>query len=460
MAALSSRKLEIVRTLVETAPDKIVGGLQRALADTAGDTVLTSVRQLVEAEVADRTLRNRAFQPVFPLFVGDGSDRHSLVFPARALGLIWRGLKTTAPREMAAAAENANEHRPMDPGRIYDSLATAAAAGLRAREIREFKTAGELCDAAGSSPGGGEALAACLDISPVVRRALPRLPEWIGPPDEEIGAAARLAYKDAVSVAEDAGPRFFEMLAGQLKPPWMVLRIISAVMDRPTERYLADSELGGFPERVMADIDESLRAITRMDLDAGPDAGRAAGRLVELITQQAFELEVCIETTRDHGWGQRIVGQKKALASAVEVRLRDLDKLVAAALPSMQSGFARPRRNGPQLDTAPDPRAVVRATTTLAFAQEVRLCANYGGFSAAHAKMTEKLSATLDRYVEDVLIDVRNGDVADLAKARAFLMIAADFVGFVRDAQAAEFIRRRAASACAPPPDNCVVLDA
>jgi hypothetical protein len=33
-------------------------------------------------------------------------------------------------------------------------------------------------------------------------------------------------------------------------------------------------------------------------------------------------------------------------------------------------------------------------------------------------------------------------------------------VGFVRDAQAAEFIRRRAASACAPPPDNCVVLDA
>jgi hypothetical protein len=458
MAALSSRKLEIVRTLVETVPDRIVGGLQRALADTGGDTVLTSVRQLVEAEVADRTLRNTAFQPVYPLFVGDGSGRHGLVFPVRALGLIWRGLKTTAPHEMAAAAANANEHRPMDPGRIYDSLAVAAAAGLRAREIREFKTAGELCDAAG--PNGGEALAACLDISPVVRRALPRLPDWIGPPDDEIGAAARLAYKDAVSVAEDAGPRFFEMLAGQLKPPWMVLRIISAVMDKPTERYLAESELGGFPGRVMADIDESLRAITRMDLDAGPDAGRAAGRLVELITQQAFELEVCIEMTRDHGWGQRIVGQKKALATAVEVRLKDLDKLVAAALPSMQSGFARPRRNAPLLDTAPDPRAVTRATTTLAFAQEVRLCANYGGFSAVHAKTTDKLSATLDRYVEDVLIDVRNGDVADLAKARAFLMIAADFVAFVRDAQAAEFIRRRAASACASPPDNCVVLDA
>jgi hypothetical protein len=103
---------------------------------------------------------------------------------------------------------------------------------------------------------------------------------------------------------------------------------------------------------------------------------------------------------------------------------------------------------------------VTRATTTLAFAQEVRLCANYGGFSAVHAKTTDKLSATLDRYVEDVLIDVRNGDVADLAKARAFLMIAADFVAFVRDAQAAEFIRRRAARRRRSPPDNCVVLDA
>src|SRR5450759_2864660 len=103
MAALSDRKIAIVRTLVESAPDKIVGGLQRALAETAGDTVLASVRQLVEAEAADRVLRNAVFQPVTPLFVGDGSDKHSLVFPARALAMVWRGLKAVAPEEMAAA---------------------------------------------------------------------------------------------------------------------------------------------------------------------------------------------------------------------------------------------------------------------------------------------------------------------------------------------------------------------
>ena len=149
-----------------------------------------------------------------------------------------------------------------------------------------------------------------------------------------------------IARVEDAGARFFEMLAAQLTPPWMVLRIISAIMDKPTERYLAESELGGFPERVMAEIDDALKAISKLDLDRGPEAGRAAGRLVELITRQTFELEVCIEITRDHGWGHRIFGQKKTLANLVEARLREADKLTTSTLPMESSGFSRPRRPG------------------------------------------------------------------------------------------------------------------
>ena len=466
MVALSDRKIAIVRTLVESAPDKIVGGLQRALAQTAdGDTVLASVRQLVEAEAADRMLRNAVFQPVTPLFVGDGSDKHSLVFPARALAAVWRGLKAAAPEEMAAAAQASAgvaaaltaEQRPPDPNKSYDVLTQAAAAALRANERRDFRAASEVCELA--RPGGAEALAACLDIAHVVRRALPRLADWVAQPGEETGAAARLAYKDAVAITEDAGPRFFEMLAGQLAPPWMVLRIISAIMDKPTERYLADSELGGFPERVMGEIDEALKAIGQLDLDAGPKAGRAAGRLVELITQQTFELEVCIELTRDHGWGRRIVGQKKALANAVEARLRDAEKLATAALPMESSGFSRPRKSGPKLDEAPDPKPALRAMTLLTFAHEIRFCANYGGFAAMHAKVTEKLSGQVDHYVEDVLDHLRTGDVADVAIAHAYRLIAADVTGLVRDDKAAELVRRRAATSCAPP-DNSVTLDA
>src|SRR5260221_10214711 len=145
MVALSDRKIEIVRTLVESAPDKIVGGLQKALAETTGgDTVLASVRQLVEAEARDRVLRNAVFLAVTPLFVGDGSDKHSLVFPARALACIWRGLKVVAPAEIGAAGAAsdavakaiATDRRPPDASAIFDGLVELAAPALRTSDLR------------------------------------------------------------------------------------------------------------------------------------------------------------------------------------------------------------------------------------------------------------------------------------------------------------------------------------
>jgi hypothetical protein len=461
MAALSDRKIEIVRTLVESAPDKIVGGLQRALAETGGDTVLASVRQLVEAEARDRMLRNAVFSAVSALCVGDGSSTHSLVFPARALAFIWRGLKTAAPIEMAAAhnaaaavaSAAAAEQRLPDPAKAFDAVVAAAAAALRAGEPRDFRIAAELCERA--RPGGVEAFAACMDISPVVRRAIPRLPDWVAKPADEVSAAARLAFKDSVAISEDAGPRFFEMLAAQVNPPWMVLRIISAIMDKPTERYLHDSELGGFAERVMNDIDEALRAIGKLDLDGGPAAGRAAAERVGLITEQTFELEVCIELNRENGWGKRIMDQKKALASVVEGRLKDAEKLSLTALPTGSSRMARFRKAVPVLDEPPDMKTVGRLLTLLTFAAEARHFANHGGFSAAHTKMVEKIGAQLDHYVEEVLDIMRGGEV-DATIARAYLMVAADVAGLIRDEKARELVRRRAGAAANAEPSPTI----
>jgi hypothetical protein len=460
MVALSDRKIEIVRTLVESAPDKIVGGLQRALAQTGEDTVLASVRQLVDAEARDRMLRNAVFAPVVALCVGDGSSTHSLVFPARALSFVWRGLKAAAPGEMAAAqaaaaalaSAVAGQQRLPDPNKIFDQVVIVAAEALRSSEVRDFRVAAEMCERA--RPGGAEAFAACMDISPVVRRAIPRLADWVAQPADEISAAARLAFKDAVNIAEDAGPRFFEMLAALITPPWMVLRIISAIMDKPTERYLHDSELGGFPDRIMNDIDEALKAIRSLDLDGGPSAGRVAAERVGLITEQTFELEVCIELNRDHGWGKRIMDQKKTLALAVEGRLKEAEKLVNAALPTGSVGMSRFRKATPRLDDPPDAKAVTRALTVLTFAQAARPFAGHGGFSAAHTKALEKIGALLDHYVEEVLDIQRTGE-ADPAIAQGYLQVAAEVAGLVRDEKAAEMVRRRAGAACrveAPPP--------
>ena len=447
MVALSERKIAIVRTLVESAPDRVVGRLQEALVDSAGDTVLAGVRRLVEIEAADRRLRNTILSPIAPMCVGDGADNRRLIFPARALPHLWHGLKDLAP-DIVGAIAAAIERDGLDEidSRPFDALTRLAASALRAREQRDFFMAAEICDRA--RPGGADALAACIDLAPIVRKTLTRLPDWIAHSGEETAAASRIAYKDAVAISEDAGPRFFEMVAAQLTPTWMVLRVISSVMDKPTERYLADSEAGGFGERVMTEIDEALVAISKLDVDGGPAAGRKAGRLVGLIAQQTMELEACIELDRDHGWGHRIVNQRKALASLVEGCLREAEKLAAAALPTEMASKQRMHRKLPRLTVPPEHRAVLRAMTLLSFTQEIRVSANYAGFSATHAKALDNIGAMLDHYIEDVLDHIKTGDAPDLVVAEAFLGVAADFWQLIRDEKTAALIRRRAKTAC------------
>ncbi|WP_165842832.1 hypothetical protein [Phenylobacterium deserti] len=446
MPALSERKLQIVRTLMESAPDQVIGGLHAALADTGGDTPLASVRRLVEGEARERRLRNIILEPIAPMCVGDGRDPHHLVFPARALGAVWRGLKTVAASQIAEAELALYDYRPgevVPP--VFDRLGRLAARGVRERSNPGFTAAAEACEAAWA--GGADAFVACLDLCAVVRRSIYRLQEWTGQPTEEVSITARLAYKDAVAISEDAGPRFFEMLGAQLPHRWMILRVISAVMDRPTERYLAATELAVFGERVLRDIEEALRTIAKFDLDGGVELASEAARLVELITFEATELETCIDLTHESGWGKELVKHRRSLASVVESRLRETEKYFNLALPTGAAKLKRIRRSIPRLAVAPDQRNVGRLMSLLMFLRDIRSSANYGGFASARARTLEKLGEELDSYVEEVLDFLKNGDAENEDNACAFMAIAADVSRLLRDDAAADLVRRRTASA-------------
>jgi hypothetical protein len=459
MAALPERKLQIVRTLVEAAPDHVVSGLHAALAETGGDSALADVRKLVEFEARDRRLRNIVLAPIAPMCVGQGRDVQRLVFPSRALGGVWRGLRAIAPTAIADAEMALYDYRPGETSaEPFDRLVRLAANALRAGQASEFVKVADACEEAWS--GGAAAFVGCLDLAPVVRAASFRLADWTSHVGEEVTAGARLAYKDAVTIAEDGGPAYFEMIAAQLPHHWMVLRVISAVMDKPNERYLADSELAGFGERILSEIDDALKAIAHLDLDAGPAAGAHAAKLVELITFQTSELETCIDLTREHGWGSRLVKQRQSLASLAEGRLREAEKWAATALPTGPAKLKRIRRSIPKLSMPPDERAVRRAMTLLTFVRDLRSSANYGGFAAARGRALEKLGEMLDHYVEEVLDLLKTHDAESEDNARALLGVAADFSRLVRDDKAAELVRRRTAAACQQEPPELIAAQA
>lgn len=447
--ALSDRKIEIVRTLVEQAPDKVVGSLRQALAQTADESALGGVKRLVEGEVADRTLRNTVLQPIVPMCVGAGDDADTLTFPSRALPLIWRALKRRYPETIEKARVTLEEE--FEAHKIEDALnvvSRAAADGVREKADPDFQAAYDLAEA--GRPGGGALLTACLDITPIVRRSIQRLPEWTTHPGGQTTAAARLAYKDSVAIVDDAGPIYFQMLAAQMAEPWMVMRVISAVMDKPTERYLRDSELASFAEKLLAGIDRQIAVIAGLKPEDGPPAGRAAARTAERVVHEIMELEGSVEMPRDSGWGMRVVKQRAALAGAVEAKLKEAERTATQALPMFAPRNQRVRQQQPQLSQMPEPRLVQGAITLLSFSDELRSTANYGGFSTVRNKMVEKLGEYLDHYVDAVIDLVRCNEVEDRAIASAFLQKVAEFNQLIRGDKAADLVRRQAQAALHP----------
>ena len=174
---------------------------------------------------------------------------------------------------------------------------------------------------------------------------------------------------------------------------------------------------------------------------------------VGVIVNEIAEFEGWITLGRDQGWGQKIYNQKRALALAVEARLKDGEGAVNKALPLAAKPFGVKVLRAPaKLTEDPDPAAVNKAEALLIFSDGVRSSAALGGFGSFRAKMIEILDERLDHYAED-LIDrlATDGGRSGPPRARvqAFLDIAARFVGLVRDTQAADIIRRRSASASA-----------
>ena len=451
MDALSERKIEIVRHLVESAPDRVVGGLQQALSQTAVESPLGRVKLVVETEVADRTLRNVTLQPIAPMCVAAAADPSDVTFPPRVLSLIWRALKDSQPEavDLLRVDDYPEPHKRTD---AQDQMVAAVLEGLREGANPDLVAAGEVAEAA--RPGSRDQLIACLEISPVVRRATHRLPEWLAHAGADTTASARLAYKDAVVIADDAGPLFFHMLAAQMAQPWMVMRVISSVMDKPTERYLKDSELASFAEKLMGEIDRSIAAIAAMKADEGPDAGRAAAARAELAVHQILEMEGSVELPRDQGWGQRVVKQRAGLAGVIEGRLKEAERAVIEALPMFAPRNQRVRHQVPLLTKAPEERLAVRAVALLTFSHELRSTANYGGFSTARNKLVEKLSEYIDHYVESVVDLLRTDEVEDRTIAASFLEKAADFNHLLRGDKAAELTRRRSQSALQSDPHS------
>ena len=448
MGQLSESRLATVRAILTSAPDYAVRDLETTLASGSDrHDVMRMIHSMVAAEALDRRARKAVFGPMAPLCSPARKRLGGVTFPSAALAGSWRGLKIDGGRNVDLALAGADS-RSFDPpsDEVYDELCAAAAAGLRARANDGYIAAAAALEA--SSGEGVEAFAAYLDIIPVARSALNHMHDWLGRLNDERIASARLTFRDAVAIAEDSGPRLLEILYVHLDEPWAILRLVSAVMQRPDDRFVASSELASFGDRLLDDIDVQLKVVAAFDSDRGREAGETAGAAVRIAAHEIQEFDESLDLSPDGPWGSRLTRQRKALVQAVEGRLRTVESEVAAALPVKSAGFQRKGLRGhPRLTTDPDARQVQRALAFLSLLKEVRPAGERLGFGALWSKTAEQVQMRLDTYIEDLLETLRAGEDVNMDRVRTFLDTAAELMGGLSDERAAQLVRRRVAAA-------------
>jgi hypothetical protein len=446
--ALSTARLNAVRALVQSAPDALVMRLAAALSAAArGDPALAPVRRLAEAEADDRRARDIVLEPLQALADAGLAPPRRALLTASEFSALWRLMRDLEPEAFAEAVQAALAlRRNDDPPPVFDALCRRAADAL---DDPSSQQAAPLASTASWSPAQRARMAKLARLTPILRQALPKLEVWARNLSSENVAVVRLLFKDAIAAHEDAGPLFMEALQVHLDEPHRIVRLISAVMDRPSDRYLASSELADIGERLLTDIEQRVQAIRRFDPGRGFEGGAGEAASVLVASNAIRDFEQWLALSDDGPWGSRIAAQKQGLALAAEARMREVEPAVAAALPLQQKhapGRLAPRP-APRIEGYPDYDLVRRAEGLLAFLDATRTCAANAGFGALRAKVIEGLEKRLDPYVEDLVEQLRADDAGDHDRVRAYLDVAADVYGMIQGPQAAQIVRRRVAAA-------------
>ncbi|MBC6980952.1 hypothetical protein [Caulobacter sp. 17J80-11] len=439
MPGPTTAQFEAIRSLLQAAPDHALAHLASALASAHAEPV-RRVRDMLSAEQADRITRKAVFAPLTPMFEPRPDALAGPAFPRRVLNSLWRTMKTSDAGLIAAAEEARLDWRNGDPTPPEFDRLCARAAALLAQRPQDFFPEGDAARV--------RELVLYLGLTPIARQALLHLAGWVTRLSEERAAVLKLTLKDADAVSSDGVPRLLEILFGHLPEPALVLRLISAATDRASDRYLAESELAAFGDRLLTEAEARLDRLKTFNPDTGPAGARRAADDVAFVCATLAEFEQSVDLSREGPWGKRVAAARATAASTMESRLRDVEEAVAAALPTQSVRVAgRMSRAAPSVASGPDPRAVERAHAMVALLDAARTSAGVGGYGSLRNSIAEKLGERLEGYADEVVHLLNHGEAPDETRARAYLEVAAQFIALVRDAKAAQVVRRRAAAA-------------
>jgi hypothetical protein len=444
MSVIADQRLALLKGLVKTLPQSALRSLELALGMT-DDAAMTEVRELISTELEFRLTRDVIFAPYLPLFKPRTDGLMGTEFEMWLITNIWRELEIAEPELYAQSRYAQRGLRPEDPHPVvFIRLVHAAADICRDQPERILRAKPSQDDLAEVREFGHY-----LELYRVVITTLQKLPEYLGRIDAEKAAALRLLFKDACDINPESGYRFMEVLFGNLEDGAQIIKLVATVSDRPNDRFLGNSELADFGERIVDLIEtrmSELRGFIGAKGKGGSDLALAGERVAQALAQiQSFGHYV--ELSREGPWGKRITAAQQSMAGMVETQLKFSEKTAMEALPTQIIKIGgRIKKEVPDYTTAPRPEICQQAMNVLAFVRQVKNAALAGGFASQHAKVLQSIEGHMDAYFTE-LLSLANGDEPfDADALAATFERVTDMMAALCGEEKAAVARRRVAS--------------
>ena len=432
MADLSVAQRAALAHLIERCPDRALPQLLGLAGTMAGDRA-AALRELVEVEQLDRRRREVAFGPLAPLFRARADALEGLSFPAGLPARLWR-VATRGEPELLPQLDRDDDLSRM----VADRLCHSAAVVLRDAPETVWP---------GAAPDRIEALAACLDLAAVARRALPHLSAWTGRPSGAELAELKLALRQASSAGPGGVERLLEILFAHMAEARMMLRVLALIGASGREATPGRDEADLLIDRIISALAHRAADIAAQSLEDDVQGRRLTAALTwcaEILT----EIDAVLPLRPDSAWAKAVRQARLRIALRLSEHFDAAEKALDAVLPVQRTPLVgRMTRPTPLLAEAPDPQAAARARVLLTLTGQVRPMAAVFGCEAERRQTAEALTGRLATWADEAIEQLNDGQTHDEGVARKRIGLTAELLGLLGAKDASRTVRRRLAIA-------------
>ena len=251
---------------------------------------------------------------------------------------------------------------------------------------------------------------------------------------------------DRVTISVPDAASYVAVIAmNRLERPWEALKLPLHVSRQTQDTLISNTDMGTVGEILFADIETHVTYIR----SAQPklfDADELLGHVAD-FTALSSGIVKGIDMRREGKWGQRLMKDRTSVGEIMDGFMERAAKEVQSALPTIKSGSYAGGPRVPDLSRPCDAEKTARAMMYLRLLSGCRLFAAAGSFGASNKDAIEDISATLKRYIEDLLKELRAAEGERRVIAEQFLALAADMTGLIFSNEEAEVLRRRGRAA-------------